>query len=351
MDIINELELRRILKKRQTGNKFTGALIKKILDESLPWEEKRAFWHFLFNSGRIEILAHTLTQALKGKARIPFDLFVQICTHAGLKPKSTVVASVLKGARKQAATDELIGPRGWDRFDTRFQQIRTHLLKQKTSEQKHFKDGLLEKFEFLQSQRMTEQAGRVLRRMVELYPEDIQFRKLKDNFEEQWARDVLSTHMAALSSEKLDRTLTAPSTSDQEMLKCFATEGEKISLEHREFAADLAIGFWFLEDYSKALESLAWAAPSLASDWMKAELLFESRRFIECIELLNVLEVKYIEDPESTFSVSYLRAQCLYLCGQQAAGLEMLQSIARVRPNYRSASALILQWTEGAPWE
>lgn len=350
-EIINELELRRILLKRHSGQKLSTSLLKQILDDSLPWEEKRAIWHFLYLSGRHGLLAATLAQELKNKARIPFDLLIQIMTEADLAPKSAVIESVMKGARKQAAVDELIGPRGWDEYDKRFAQMREQLLTQKNSEQHKFKDGMLEKFQFLQSQRMTEQAGRLLRRMVELYPDEIEFKKLKQHFDEQWARDVLSDHQALLSSEKLDRTATAPSTSDEEMLKCFAQEGEKISMEHREFAADLSVGFWFLEDYNRALEILPFAPPSLANDWLRAELLFAARRFIECIELLNVLEVKYVNDPESTFAVSYLRAQCLQYCGQQAAALEILQSIVRVRPNYRSVSALIQQWTEGSGWE
>jgi hypothetical protein len=351
LEIVNELELRRILKKRLAGNKLNTSLVRHILDENLPWDEKRAFWHFMYTSRREGLLAHSMVQCLKSKSRVPFDLIIHLCSEGSVKPIPIVLEALLKGVRKQGALDEVIGPTGWDKYDKRLPQIRAQLLKQKTSEQKKFKDGLLEKFEFLQSQRMTEQAGRVLRRMVELYPDEQKFRKLKANFEEQWARDVLSSHMASISNEKMDRTVTAPSTSDEEMLKCFAKEGERLSVEHREFAADLALAFWFVEDYTRALESLAWAPTSQANDWLKVELLFQSRRFIECIELLNHLEVKFVDDPESTFSVSYLRAQCLHYCGQQAAALEILQSIVRVRPNYRSANALILEWTEGVSWE
>ncbi|NJL25310.1 MAG: hypothetical protein HC902_09105 [Calothrix sp. SM1_5_4] len=122
-------------------------------------------------------------------------------------------------------------------------------------------------------------------------------------------------------------------------------------MENREFASDLAVAFWFLDEYGQALEILKWAEPSTANDWLHAELLFASRRYVEALELLNHLEVKYVNDPEATFSVSYIRAQCLRGLGQQAAALEILRSIVRIRPNYRSANALILAWTEGGAWE
>lgn len=351
MEIINELELRRLLKKRMSPSKLGTAIIKQILDESVPWEEKRSYWHYLYLSGREGLLAHAIAQCLRAKLRVPFDLFVKISGEAKVKPSPIAVEAMLKGIRKQDAREELIGVRHWDEYDTRIGQLRDKLLHQKTSEQKKFKDGLLEKFHFLQSQRMFEQAGRVLRRMVELYPDEQEFRRLKAEFEEQKARDVLSAHAASLGHEKFDRTLTVPSVLDEEMLKCFAMEGEKLCVQDREVAGDLAMAFWFLEDHARALDMLAWAPPSLAHDWLRADLLFASRRFIECIEHLNMLEIKYIQDPESTFAVSYLRAQCLRDSGQPAAALEILQSIVRVRPGYRSANALIQEWTEGVGWE
>lgn len=354
MEVINELEVRNMLKGGLSTNELTTAIIRHILDESLPWEEKRAFWHLLFLSGREATLAHALAQCLKAKMRIPFDLIVQVTSKSRLKPTPIVVEALLKGVRKQNAAEEMIGPTGWDHFDRRFQEQREDLLAKKVANQRAFKDGLLEKFEYLQSQRMTEQAGRVLRRMVELYPDDPGFAKLKAEFEEQWARDVLSNHMATINNEKiekLDRTLTVPSTSDEEMLNCFTKEGEKICMLKREFAGDLAIAFWFMEDYTRALDILAWAQPSLACDWLKAELLFSARRFIEALEWLNQLEIKYINDPETTFAVSYLRAQCLKGSGQFTTALEILQGIVRVRPNYRSVNTLLQEWTEGAAWE
>ncbi|NJM10103.1 MAG: hypothetical protein HC883_04250, partial [Bdellovibrionaceae bacterium] len=54
--------------------------------------------------------------------------------------------------------------------------------------------------------------------------------------------------MATLSNEHLERTHTAPSSADEEMLRTFLSEGEKLCMENRDMAADLAIAFWFMED-------------------------------------------------------------------------------------------------------
>jgi len=268
-----------------------------------------------------------------------------------LQPGHSVLESLLKGLKKQKALDEIISSKGWDKWEPRLTAMRNELVENKIEHHKKFKENMVEKYEFLKNQRMTEQAGKVLKRMLELFPEDESLKGMRREFEEDWARNILSTHMATLQTEAMERTRTQPSTADEAMLKSFLVEGEKAAFKHREFAFDLAIAFWFVEDYARAQEILEYAPPSLATDWMHAELLFAGRRFLEALEQINMLEIKYIEDPETTFAVSYLRAQCLFSLGQQSSALEILQSIVRVRSNYRSAHALILEWTAGVSWE
>ncbi len=351
LESINELELRALLKKKHSPHELTARLIKNILNPSLPWDERRSFWFFLFLTHRRATIAEAMKQALKEKMQVPFDLFIELADQVGAPPKPIVIEALLKGMKKQGSMESVFAAKGLDKWDKRLSQLRNELVEQKVLEQRKFKDNLLEKFWFLRNQRMSEQAGRVLRRLLDLYPEDAELVKLKGEFDEQWARDVLASHAADLHVARMDRTSTAPSSADDEMLRTFLSEGEKLFLSRREAAPDLAIAFLFMGDYGRALEVLAWAPTSTSSDWLRCELLVESGRHIEALEALNQMEVKYISDPESTFAVSYLRAQSLHHLGQHASALEILQSIVRVRPNYRSAHALILEWTEGAGWE
>lgn len=351
MESINEIELRNLLKQRLPSQELEAQVLRALRDKSLDWDVKRGFYSFLYLSHRYHSLLLAIQEALEAKDRIPYDFFIAVMGQVFAEPKSAVVESVIKGIKKQNAAEDLFAAREWDKWDKRFSLIRNELLETKVKEQQQFKQNLIEKFEFLKNQRMNEQAGRVLRRMVDLYPDDEELSQLKQNYDEEWAREVLSSHLASLSEEKFDRTRTAPSSLDEEMLKQFLLEGEKLALENREIASDLAIAFWFMEDPVRATEILAWAPITTSNDWLKAEFLTASRHFVEALEWLNVLEVKYISDPETTFAVSYLRAQCLHALGQQSSALEIMQSIVRVRSNYRSAHALILEWTAGVSWE
>ena len=351
MDVINELEIRELLQSKISPQEMAGKVIRRLMDPSLSWEEQRHFWYFLYNTGRNALLADAIKEAVEVKRRIPFDLLIEISSRANLIPPASVIESLLKGLKKQHAQDDILVSTSWDKFDDRIAALRLERVAVKALELRRQKEHLFDKFHFLRNQRMNEQAGRVLRQMLELYPDDPELARLKQEFDELWAREVLSTHIATIQSETYDRTLTDPTGKDLEMLRCFLLEGEKIAVEQREFALDLAVAFWFLDDYKSALEILNWAPVNVASDWLRAELLYRARHFLEALEHLNHLEIKYINDPETTFSVSYLRSQCLFALGQKTPALEIMQSIVRVRSNYRSAHALILKWTEGVNWE
>ncbi|HMN69653.1 MAG TPA: hypothetical protein PKC28_14015 [Bdellovibrionales bacterium] len=350
METINELELRDLLLRRQAPAELLASLLRRALDTKASWEERRPFWMYLYLSGHEASVAHALSEALRERERVPFDLLIEMVAAAGEKPPPWFFESLLKGLKKQSSGESLFAARSLDFLDKRLAEMRSEIADQKRVMKDKMKEGLLEKFWFLNNQRMSEQAGRVLRRVLELFPEDESLHGMKKDFEEQRAREVLANHISNYATG-LERTATQASDSDKEMLRNFMANAEKICLEHREIAMDLAVAFYFMEDYDRALEISAWAHPSPSRDWLRAELLLSARRFVEALEHLTQLEVKYIDDPETTFAVSYQRAQALNGLGQQAQGLEIMQSIVRVRPGYRSAHALILEWSAGGSWE
>jgi thioredoxin-like negative regulator of GroEL len=207
----------------------------------------------------------------------------------------------------------------------------------------------LEKFEFLQNERMTAQAAEVLEQIRKLYPDEPEFEAMEQNFKEQWAKEIVSSRAStAEETEIYEPKPEPPSEADAEMVRMFVQETKTLSKKAKTLAYDMMICLWFMEEFANAVELLPAAPENAATDWLAAELLFASRRYVECLDALNDLEVKYANDPESTFAVSYLRAQAMKKVGQHDKALEILLSIAQVRPNYRSAQRLILEWTGGA---
>lgn len=347
MESIDELELRSILKRRPATPDLIRRVLRRLMNPSMSWEEKRPFWYFLYTINCKETLVSALIEALDSKDKIPFDLVMLLCQDAGIEPKRPTVEAVFKGAKKQKLLDQFLTAKHWDHLDSRFAEARSTLLEEKLDNHRQERRNMLDKFEFLRSQRMMEQAGRELKRMVALYPNDPEFARLKKEFDEDWAREVLASRQSDLEYEKLEEAGVAISDQDREMLECFVQEGTHLASQNPQIANDLALAFLFLDQPEYGLTILSYSQPTIETDWLAAELMMRARRYIEVLEHLNQLEIKYISDPETTFAVSYMRAMALNALGQRAQAIEILQSITRVRANYRSAHALILHWTEG----
>lgn len=121
---------------------------------------------------------------------------------------------------------------------------------------------------------------------------------------------------------------------------------EEIAQVDNNKAYDLAIGLHFVGDFATAEIILSYAPSGLAADWFKAELLVNCRRYVDALEWIQNLELRYQNDPETTFASVYLRAQCLRGLGKTAEAIELLGSVVNMRPHYRSSHSLLLAWQE-----
>jgi len=348
VDAHNELELRKILKKGLSPEALSEKILQRLADPTGTWEEKRPLWHFLYSTGRHESLSHALIQALQRKERVPFDLIMALLSQVSAATvPSMILEAVIKGIRKQSASQDLMVFKQWDRLDSRLGDMRTQTRQELKHSEEGNKEALIEKYEFLFNQRMFDQARRVLRQLKELLPSDPRIKKYQTELDELFAREVIADHLSAQRSDEALRSKIFPSNNDEQMLISFLREGERFVVNHPVFAKDLCLAFLFMEDYTRALMALDWMEQDLSCQWLRAELLFASGRWIEALEYLKQMEAFLNGDPEVTFATAYLRAQCLYALNQQAAAVEILESIASIRPNYRSVSALLLEWKEG----
>ena len=112
-------------------------------------------------------------------------------------------------------------------------------------------------------------------------------------------------------------------------------------------AYDLAMNLHFMDFNLEALEILRVAPPSPAVDWLTLELMIQSRRFVDALSQAAHLEAAYAEDPDAAFAVTYARARALKGLGQVELAIDLLRSLIRVRPAYKSAQSLLMDWSGG----
>ena len=90
---------------------FESAVRKLIADPSLSWEEKRPLWHFLYNTGRDNVLMECMREGLENKTRVPFE-GAQGPAGVGVPEDRRVVKGPRQGALAVRAQRHGIDPVG-----------------------------------------------------------------------------------------------------------------------------------------------------------------------------------------------------------------------------------------------
>lgn len=350
-----EIEIQRLLEREPTLQRAADQLVEKIAANETSDRDRATFWGFLFNAGFYQELLKSMQARLNNNNRIHWGYWIETLSICGIKPGKSLIEATIKGLRRQNAVDDIWAAYAWDEYDPRFRELRSTIVQKKVEGERERKANLLEKFNFLVSQRMREQAARVLDRMIFLYPEEQNFRDLKTSFDEEWAREVIAQKFTNGSATLSDNTVAVTAT-QKELLNLWAKEALSLAKKksrgqkNLDTAYDLAVFLHMIDANDSALavaSSLSAHPERPGRDWLIAELLLTLRRYVELLDYLQELEIAHSADPETTFAVSYLRAHALQALGQSAAAVEILRNIVQIRPNYRSAGHLIIEWSAG----
>jgi len=274
---------------------------------------------------------------------------VELLARNNLRPTKEVLEAIFQGAHEQGGLENLVQSHSWDDYDGRFKPLREELQERLKDDLVRKKEALKEKLGFLANHRMIEEEEKVLQLLLRMFPEDSEVQAHHLQFQERWAREVLANQRQShFSSELIQRASVKWTAKEEELLKVWLEEAEKLSRQRPALAYHFTMFFYFIEAYTQALAILNLAPVSPERDWLTLDLLIECRRFVECLVAVDQVEIAHSHDPETTFGAAYIRARALHGLGQDAQAVEILQSIVNVRPNYRSARTLMHEWAGGA---
>ncbi len=343
-----ELQIRDLLRENLSPAQIVARLSGRLLDPELKDADRHAVFAFIFNAGLDRDLLVTIRQCIENKMPLSWSMFIESLSRQGQTPSPFVMESFFKGAKRQGLENEIILARSWDTWDKRFTIRRAALIDELSEKARKQVDTLKEKLQFLTDQRMVEQEQEVLELLVKLAPNDPDVKKADQQFKERWARHLITKKGSLPTAEArmLERWTSPLNTQEQAWVQFQLSEIQKITESNPVASYDFALFFGFMEAFAEGQEALQKAPATEAKDWLNVEFLVEARRFIEALDELNRLEGQYGDNPETPFAVSYLRAKALHGLGQSSDAMEVLKSLLSLRPNYRAAQSLMLQWSE-----
>ena len=221
--------------------------------------------------------------------------------------------------------------------------FRAHFKTLKAQHEQRFKK-LTEQLDFYKSQRMWKDQRDVIEKLVREFPESKQTKEFQKTFNEIWAIEKIEQVLLEKGEVHFESIKPTVTTEESEMLDVIFSSAMELVVSQRYTPVDFAMMFYFFDAPHLGLEFLKTDIKPASHLWLEAELLFVCGRFVDVLLVLRTLQEKSQNDPEMQFSVSYLRAQCFWKLGQKKRAKELISDILKVRPDYRSAKSLQMNW-------
>ncbi|OFZ31213.1 MAG: hypothetical protein A2622_01035 [Bdellovibrionales bacterium RIFCSPHIGHO2_01_FULL_40_29] len=346
-----ELEIHSLFIEGSTPDHICNEILSKYeKNDILSPAEVESISHFLITLGRFDLLFKFYLSAVRRNAigifpwgffawaakeiygNIPDDVVDLI--DFGLQEQSTD-----KTAHKVSELHEIL-PQLAIREKSVRQQFEIDQLQIKTK--------LISQLNHNRLYQLHEQEEQTLLQLIRNFPNDMEVRLLHQAHLEKKSDEILSRIRSQRRSSIPQFTRDPQNAETSEFIEKLQVQVKTLAQHYKTTAPEqiynLAILCMSFELFDLSFELLAEAPETFAGEWLKAELLMESGRYLDLLKHVETIENKMTTTPESTYGAIYLKAQAYYGLGQREIAIQMLESLAHTRPSYRSTEALLHQW-------
>lgn len=340
-DMKLELELKSILDEGKSLSRAAGLLIEAI--ESGDKAKRQTAVRFLQLHPEWKYWKKDFEPWLQSLGAWPWDLLLHWLNHQrllfSLEDREALKAAFVK----QKVIYQVVRYGDWGVMLENIKDVRSQARLDIQKRILEVRDLLLEELRTWKSQRLREQEFKVIKRLRKKFPNDPDIALEEEKLKQNQAFEVLGN--------KLREKKTGPKTKELRFKEEVTHLSEEIEKQLLDFvdqnpheAYDLAIACCFIEDWVTALHLINRAVPSVQRDWLELEILLNLKRFVDVMQALQVIELRWSQDPETFFATAYCRAQALYGLGQKEKALEVMESLLASRPLYRQGVELLHIW-------
>lgn len=352
-----ELKIHQLFLEHNDFERVADQLIRQWNQSKFSEEEEKELLNFLFNTGLYPSILEKISFSLEKEKDFSWQNYLMLINEIDSSLDESVAEALVSGLQESNQKFSIYFTEDSVLNET-FSELRVSSDDLRNGFEQHYetrKSELKDRLHFLRSQRLFEEEKKTLQLIEKLSPSEKMLSHSDwADYNERWANHVLA--------EKNVKKNVATERKTQKVHRQWQKEMNTIVLpvvqsmqenlkESPELAEDFALGLRFMDFPQHSLDILEnkneKRAKACSQDWLVADLLFESRRFVDLLSWLKLLEEKYSDDTETAFASSFLKSQALWELGEQTLALDILRGILKIRPNYRFAHTLFQEWTEG----
>lgn len=304
--------------------------------EKLTKDQKREVFHFLYLSAQHK----TFLSALRMEINAEDPLIPWTHLFAVLNAANKLNPDVVKAFVSSSTSGDEIG-----RF--RINQPDLIALWNKRKEEASLryesrKRDLIKELEFARRQGFKDQRLRLLDELKSLYPGDQDVEAAFQSEREHLARSTIHK----VFQKKLAQNEWFPTSTDidPDVAKQWVKSAKKYLKKKPQMAMDIAILFYQMDMFEEALDIIDNIKEKKSQTlWYALQIAIDGKQFARALSIVENLRHKNLNN-EHSFSLLYHQALALYGLGQKAEAKQIVANIVKIRPEYRSADSLLLEW-------
>lgn len=78
--------------------------------------------------------------------------------------------------------------------------------------------------------------------------------------------------------------------------------------------------------------------------WYELVISIEAKQLARALSIIDQLKTRSDLTADHAFSLLYYQALCMHGLGKHADAIHLLKQIIKIRPHFKSASSLLLEW-------
>jgi tetratricopeptide (TPR) repeat protein len=308
----------------------------RICWEKLTKEQKRQVFHYLYLSGQHKTFLSALRMEINTEDPLLPWTHLFAVLHAANKINMDIVRAFVNS---HACKDEI------GRFRIEHPELLRLWQETKQNKFKKFeekKKELLSSLDFARQQGFKDQRHKIIDELKMNYPSDPEILKALESEREYLARSTIHK----VFQKKLAQNDWFPTVSDidPEIAKKIFKSSKKYLKKKPQMALDVAIMYYQMEMYSEALLIIDTITEKTAHVlWYTLQISIDGKQFARALSIIDVLRNKKLTSDHS-FSLMYYQAIALFGLGQRSEAKLIIANIVKIRPDFRSADSLLMEW-------
>ncbi len=304
--------------------------------EKLTKNQKREIFHFLYLSNQHK----TFLSALRMEINVEDPVIPWTHLFAVLNAANKLNPDVVKTFVNSSTSGSEIG-----RFRINQPDLIELWNKRKQEASARYesrKRDLIKELDFARRQGFKDQRQRILDELESLYPGDAEVEAAFQSERELHARSTIHK----VFQKKLAQNDWFPTSNDIDpaVAKELLQFSKKYLKKHPSLTIDIAILFYQMDMYEEALLILDSSKEKTSHIlWYALQISIDGKQYARALSVIEQLRHRQLNN-DNSFSLLYHQALALFGLGQKSEAKQIIANIVKIRPDYRSADSLLIEW-------